>query len=96
MALGSLKWLPEAFCLCQGCVACHSQKVVFKAQKMLFYLISDFHADLLSDKLSILKLEEKIQTRNEIVSEKLQNFHQLKLSIEMKEKDPRFMTGELL
>ena len=61
---------------------------------MLFYLISDFHADLLSDKLSILKLEEKIQTRNEIVSEKLQNFHQLKLSIEMKEKDHRFMTGE--
>ena len=57
--------------------------------------ISEFKTDLLAEKLLRLKLTEKLQTRREIVHEKLRIFEQLQRSVLMKERDQHFMSGEL-
>ena len=48
----------------------------------------------MSEKLLMQKLGETIRTKREIVSEKLQIFHQLKLNIETAEEDAHFLTGK--
>ena len=57
-------------------------------------MISEFEADLLSEKMLMQQLVKKMDTRREIISEKLEVHRQLELRVQKLKKHPQFINGE--
>ena len=57
-------------------------------------VISEFEADLLSEKMLMQQLVKKMDTRREIISEKLEVHRQLELRVQKLKKHPQFINGE--
>ena len=57
-------------------------------------VISEFEAEVLSEKISLQSLAKKMDIRREIISGKLEVHRQLELRVQKLKKHPQFINGE--